>query len=207
MRRILKGMVTELGHQNAPLRGLAYTQVRGSFAIKIFCFDPHVVQLIALAKSRDASPYKLVGPYLPEISAFVVGHMLSAPMLLSQFTELIGVSRETFLKQNARLALPFLVRKGKTREIEEVAKASGVQTAMLLISASSDILTHLFLLPEEAAARGIDYLNTALKTQIKDYRFKTVIEMCMDPLLFSLVSEMGDPALEVRQVFRNICQT
>jgi hypothetical protein len=124
--------------------------------------------------------------------------MLSTPMLLSQFTELIGVSRETFLKQNARLALPFLVRDVKTREIDEVAKASGVQTAMLLISASSDILTHLFLLPEEAASRGIDYLGAALKPHIKDYRFKTIIEMCMDQLLFSIVSEMGDPALEVR---------
>jgi serine/threonine-protein kinase ATR len=197
MSSVLKGMVAELGHPSAPLRGIAYTQVRSNLEKGFLLLT--IVQIIALAKLRDASPYKLVTPFLPEISCFVVEQMLSSPMLLSQFTELIGVSRETFLKHNARLTLPLLVRKVKTKEIDEVARASGVPTSMLIISVASDILSHLFLFPDDVAAKGIDFITATLKPHIKDYRFKTVVEMCLDQLLFSIISEMGDPAVEVSE--------
>lgn len=140
---VLVKLVDYLSHRNAIISAAAFDEI------------------LNLARSRNVSPRELFQPYWKSIAFSAVKDMGTKPKLTRSLAELLEVSTPELLLVIQREALPWLVLKGKSDVIQQIADARkekdswqpcldknnlGPIVALLLVQSVPDVEAHAMTL-------------------------------------------------------------
>lgn len=201
-------LFTQLDGGNVLLRGLAFSQVGETQKIPSFSMNNiETTQLHLIAKHHKKTPYLLISPYMARISTFVVTRAPEQPNILIETCRFLALSPPDFLSMTLVHTLPVLFGLQNLVALNSISKKLGKSKTSLFLVASSEILSHIFLLKnqEETESALSFVLETLGETVNKsNVSLHNIIRSCIIPLLGRLVVATGSDNQEFSQNVRGI---
>ncbi|KDQ64194.1 hypothetical protein JAAARDRAFT_117891 [Jaapia argillacea MUCL 33604] len=182
--RVVCCLISQLGRENPAIRGTAF------------------MQLQALSKHRNKSPYGLVATYMNHIAPFLITRMCTQPTLMSEACRLLSVTPTDFVTATLPRTLPHLFASGEMKVLEMVAKETNKKLSTLFLNYSHHILAYIFLLEGPGQTdKGLQFVVKALSDAADNSRLisiSSVVTSCILPLLSELVTVLGHEAQQRR---------
>ncbi|KAI0638446.1 hypothetical protein C8Q77DRAFT_1046895 [Trametes polyzona] len=155
-----------------------------------------VLQLHALVKHHQKSPYSLTAPYLSRISPYLVRRLRTHPEGMQEICHFLSVSQRDFVNLTLKHTLPQLFAESDLKGLEAVAQEMGKNIALLVLDNAQYILAHAFML------QGIGHTNKTLHfilnvlkaaaTDASSLDLSTIVGSCNVLLLTEIVVCLGD---------------
>jgi serine/threonine-protein kinase ATR len=159
---------------------------------------------LSLARFYGKTPYKLLDPYIGEIARYLIGYWPHQPALLLETCRLVSQEPSEFISGTLLHTLPSLFANRDKVVIEKIAQNLGFTPSALFLDFSKDILTQVFLLPDQVQTeRALDFILRLMPTPSGgSINAQTLARSCIIELLgtfvFMLGSEESKKVQEVR---------
>ncbi|KAI0832693.1 hypothetical protein BC628DRAFT_1309839 [Trametes gibbosa] len=155
-----------------------------------------VLQLHALVKHHQKSPYSLTSPYLSRIAPYLVRRLKTNPGGIEEFCHFLSVSPHDFVNLTLKYTLPPLFANGDLKELDTVAAEMGTNVARLVLDNTHPILAHAFMLQGVGQTnKTLQFILNVLKdaaNQPESLNVATIVISCNVALLTELVECLGD---------------
>jgi serine/threonine-protein kinase ATR len=149
--------------------------------------------LLSLAKFHGKTPYKLLDPYIGEIARYLIAHWPHQPALLLETCRLVSLEPSEFISGTLIHTLPLLFANRNKVVIEKIAQNLGVTPSTLFLDFSKDILTQVFLLPDQLQTdNALDFILQVMPTPSGgSINAQTLARSCIIELLGTFVFILG----------------
>ncbi|KAI0375920.1 hypothetical protein BV20DRAFT_933352 [Pilatotrama ljubarskyi] len=178
LRESVCALVTQMCEHNPILKGTA------------------ILQLHALVKHHDKSPYSLTAPYLHRIAPFLVHRLRTHPDGVQEFCHFLSVSQRDFINITLKHTLPQLFAESDLKGLEAVAAEMNTNVAMLVLDHGHHILAHAFMLQGIGQTnKTLQFILNVLKaaaTEGSTLQITNIIGSCTVLLLTEIVICLGD---------------
>lgn len=159
---------------------------------------------MSLARFYGKTPYKLLDPYIGEIARFLITQWTHQPALLLETCRLVSQDPSEFISVTLVHTLPSLFASCNHSVIDKIAQSLGLFPSTLFLDFSKDILTQVFLLPEQTQTdNALEFILQIMPTAGgSGINAQTLVRSCSTELLGTFVFMLGskDPktVLQVR---------
>ncbi|KAH9999987.1 hypothetical protein BJV77DRAFT_1114938 [Russula vinacea] len=172
---VISCLISRLADPNPALKGIAY------------------MQLLSLAGFHGKTPYKLLDPYIGEIARYLIGHWPHQPGLLLETCRLVSQEPSEFISGTLAHTLPLLFANRSKVVIEKIAHNLGFTPSTLFLDFSKDVLTQVFLLPDQAQTdQALDFILQLMPTPSGgSINAQTLVRSCIIELLGTFVFMLG----------------
>ena len=159
---------------------------------------------MSLAKFYGKTPYKLLYPYIDEIARFLINHWAHQPALLFETCRLVSQEPSQFISGTLIHTLPPLFANCNSTVIDKIGQSLGLSPSTLFLDFSKDILTQVFLLPDQTQTdNALEFILQIMPTPSGgSINAQTLVRSCFVELLGTFVFMLGskDPktVLQVR---------
>jgi len=152
-----------------------------------------MLQLLSLARFHGKTPYKLLNPYIGDIARYLVAHWPHQPALLLETCRLVSQDPSEFISGTLVHTLPLLFANCNKVVIEKVSQSLGSSPSALFLDFSKDILTQVFLLPDQAQTdKALDFILLLMPTPSGgSINAQTLARSCIIELLGTFVFMLG----------------
>jgi serine/threonine-protein kinase ATR len=156
---------------------------------------------MSLARFYGKTPYKLLDPYIGEISRHLINQWPHQPALLLETCRLVSQEPSEFITGTLVHTLPLLFATCDSGVIDKIAQSLGLSPSTLFLDFSKDILTQVFLLPEKAQTdSALEFILQIMPTP-SSINAQTLVRSCFVELLGTFVFMLGsDDRKKVDQV-------
>ncbi|TFY78245.1 hypothetical protein EWM64_g5764 [Hericium alpestre] len=170
-------LMSQLGHSNPVLKGVAYTQ------------------LLSLAKYYRKSNYGLVIPYIDKIAPYLIQRWHSHPALLMEACRFFKMSTSDFISYHLPRTLPDLFAACELKVLEKISKDLETEPSLLFLRHSEDVLAHVYLLTAPGKTNHVLKFIVKLVTDATEGQtvdITNILRSCIVPLLAKLVNVLGE---------------
>ncbi|KAI0353102.1 hypothetical protein OH77DRAFT_1497585 [Trametes cingulata] len=178
LRESVCALVTQMCEHNPILKGTA------------------IMQLHALVKHHDKSPYSLTAPYLHRIAPYLVHRLKTHPDGVQEFCHFLSVAQRDFIQITLKHTLPQLFAESDLKGLEAVAAEMNTNVAMLVLDYGHHILAHAFMLQGIGQTnKTLQFILNVLKaaaTEGSTLQITSIIGSCTVLLLTEIVICLGD---------------
>ncbi|KAI9513280.1 hypothetical protein F5148DRAFT_287683 [Russula earlei] len=184
-------LISRLADPNPALKGIAY------------------MQLLSLAKVHGKTPYKLLNPYVGDIARYLVAHWPHQPTLLLETCRLVSQEPSEFISGTLVHTLPLLFANRNKIVIEKIAQNLSSTPSALFLDFSKDILTQVFLLPDQVQTdKALDFILQLMPTpRGGSINAQTLARSCIIELLGTFVFMLGsEESKKVQEAMRALCR-
>jgi serine/threonine-protein kinase ATR len=158
---------------------------------------------LSLASFHGKTPYKLLDPFIGEIARFLIAHWPHQPGLLLETCRLISQDPSEFISGTLFHTLPLLFANRNKVVIEKIAQSLGFTPSTLFLDFSKDILTQVFLLPDQVQTdRALDFILQLMPTPSGgSINAQTLARSCIIELSGTFVFMLGSgDSMKVEEV-------
>ncbi len=151
------------------------------------------LQLLSLARFHGKSPYKLLDPHIGEIARYLIAHWPQQPGLLLETCRLVSQEPSEFISGTLVHTLPLLFANRNKVVIEKIAQNLGLTPSTLFLDFSKDVLTQVFLLPDQIQTESaLDFILQLMPTPSGgSINAQTLARSCIVELLGTFVFMLG----------------
>ncbi|KAI0254821.1 hypothetical protein BJV78DRAFT_1273863 [Lactifluus subvellereus] len=186
-------LISRLADPNPALKGIAY------------------MQLMSLARFYGRTPYKLLDPYIGEIARYLIAHWSHQPALLLETCRLVSQEPSEFISGTLVHTLPLLFADRNKVVIDKIAQNLGFSPSTLFLDFSKDILTQVFLLPDQAQTdKALEFILELMPTPSGgSINAQTLARSCIVELLGTFVFMLGSEVpkkVQENQAMRALCR-
>ena len=163
--------------------------------------------MLSLARFYGKTPYKLLDPYIGEIARYLIAHWPHQPALLLETCRLVSQEPTEFISGTLPHTLPLLFANRNKVVIEKIAQNLGFTPSTLFLDFSKDILTQVFLLPDQVQTDGaLDFILQLMPTPSGgSINAQTLARSCITELLGTFVFMLGSKESKKVQEVRLLC--
>jgi serine/threonine-protein kinase ATR len=146
-----------------------------------------------LAKFHGKTPYKLLDPYISEIARYLIAQWLHQPGLLLETCRFVSQEPSEFISGTLVHTLPLLFANRNKVVIEKIAQNLGFTPSTLFLDFSKDVLTQVFLLPDQVqTVNALDFILQLMPTPSGgSINAQTLARSCIIELLGTFVFMLG----------------
>ena len=139
------------------------------------------------------TPYKLLEPYFGDIARYLIGHWPHQPGLLLETCRLVSQEPSEFISATLVHTLPLLFANRNKVVIEKIAQNLGSTPSTLFLDFSKDVLTQVFLLPDQVQTdKALDFILQLMPTPSGgSINAQTLVRSCIIELLGTFVFMLG----------------
>ncbi|KAI0271954.1 hypothetical protein BGY98DRAFT_1091035 [Russula aff. rugulosa BPL654] len=172
---VISCLISQLADPNPALKGIAY------------------MQLLSLAKFHGKTPYKLLDPYIDEISRYLIAQWPHQPGLLLETCRFVSQEPSEFISGTLVHTLPPLFANRNKVMIEKIAQNLGSTPSTLFLDFSKDVLTQVFLLPDQVQTdNALDFILQLMPTPSGgSINAQTLARSCIIELLGTFAFMLG----------------
>lgn len=148
---------------------------------------------MSLARFYGKTPYKLLDPYIGEIARYLIAHWSHQPALLLETCRLVSQEPSEFISGTLVYTLPLLFANRNKVVIDKIAQNLGFSPSTLFLDFSKDILTQVFLLPDQAQTdKALEFILELMPTPSGgSINAQTLARSCIVELLGTFVFMLG----------------
>lgn len=148
---------------------------------------------MSLARFHGKTPYKLLSPYIGEIARYLIAHWPHQPVLLLETCRLVSQEPSEFISGTLVHTLPSLFANRNKVVIEKIALNLGFTPSTLFLDFSKDILTQVFLLPDQLQTdKALEFILQLMPTPSGgSINAQTLARSCIIELLGTFVFMLG----------------
>jgi serine/threonine-protein kinase ATR len=148
---------------------------------------------LSLASFHGTTPYKLLDPYIGDIARYLIAYWPHQPALLLETCRFISQEPSEFISTTRSHTLPLLFANRNRVIIEKIAQNLGFTPSNLFLDFSKDILTQVFLLPDQVQTdRALDFILQLMPTPSGgSINAQTLARSCIIELLGTFVFMLG----------------
>src|SRR6266404_6625051 len=159
---------------------------------------------MSLAKFHGKTPYKLLDPYIGEIARYLITHWPHQPALLMETCRFVSQEPTEFISGTLVHTLPLLFASCNNVVIDKIAQTLGSSPSTLFLDFSRDVLTQVFLLPEQTQTdRALEFILQIMPTPSGgSINAQTLVRSCIVELLGTFVFMLGS---EDRKKVDQVC--
>ncbi|KAI9000757.1 hypothetical protein BD414DRAFT_405932 [Trametes punicea] len=160
-----------------------------------------VLQLHALVKHHNKSPYSLTAPYMNRIAPYLVDRFRTHPEGVQEICRFLSVSQYDFINLTLKYTLPQLFAASDLKGLEAVSGEMNSSIALLVLDHAHHILAHAFMLQGIGQThKTLQFILSTLKAAAIDgaaLQITTLVGSCIVMLLTEIVICLGDEDLDV----------
>ncbi|KAH8096675.1 hypothetical protein BXZ70DRAFT_1032531, partial [Cristinia sonorae] len=173
--RVTSCLISYIGHANPIIRGGAY------------------MQLTALAKHHNKSPYSFLSPHMSQIAPKLVSRYTTQPTVLVEVCRFLAVQTSAFMNVTQSYTLPHLFADRDVRTLEAMGEELGTKPHSMFLTYAPVILAHAFLLPPGQTNSVLTFIVGVLQeaSGSSTIDMPSVVRSCVMNLLAELVIVMG----------------
>ena len=149
--------------------------------------------MLSLAGFYGKTPYKLLEPHFGDIARYLVGHWPHQPGLLLETCRLVSQEPSEFILATLVHTLPLLFANRNKVVIEKIAQNLGFTPSTLFLDFSKDVLTQVFLLPDQVQTdNALEFILQLMPTPSGgSINAQTLVRSCIIELLGTFVFMLG----------------
>jgi serine/threonine-protein kinase ATR len=161
---------------------------------------------MSLAKFYGKTPYKLLDPYIGDIARYLVAHWSHQPALLLETCRLVSQEPSEFISGTLVHTLPLLFANRNKIVIDKIAQNLGFSPSTLFLDFSKDILTQVFVLPDQVQTdKALEFILELMPTP-SSINAQTLARSCFMELLGTFVFMLGsEEPKKVQEVSQSFC--